>query len=149
MNIVIASDHAGLILKTKLVPWLETLPHKLMDLGAFVYDSDDDYTDYAEAVAKAIIQGKAARGILVCGSGVGASVAANKFKGIYACLCHDSYSAHQGVEHDNMNVLCLGGRIVGLELAKELVSAFLKAEFSGIERYQRRFEKIQAIENSR
>jgi ribose 5-phosphate isomerase B len=82
MNIVIASDHAGLILKTKLVPWLETLPHKLMDLGAFVYDSDDDYTDYAEAVAKAIIQGKAARGILVCGSGVGASVAANKFKGI-------------------------------------------------------------------
>jgi ribose 5-phosphate isomerase B len=145
MNIVIASDHAGLILKTKLVPWLETLPHKLMDLGAFVYDSDDDYTDYAEAVAEAIIQGKAARGILVCGSGVGVGRA--KIQGISAVLSRQ-YSP-PGVEHDNMNVLCLGGRIVGLELAKELVSAFLKAEFSGIERYQRRFEKIQAIENSR
>jgi ribose 5-phosphate isomerase B len=148
MKIALASDHAGLLLKAGLVPWLETQDCELVDLGAYIYNAGDDYSDYAEYVAEAINQGQAARGILVCGSGVGASVAANKFKGIYACLCHDTYSAHQGVEHDNLNVLCLGGRIIGIELAKEVVTAFLKARFMGLERFQRRLDKVKEIEKN-
>jgi ribose 5-phosphate isomerase B len=107
----------------------------------------DDYPDFAEKVGRAIQEGRAERGILVCGSGVGACVAVNKMRGIYAAICHDTYSAHQGVEHDNMNVLCLGGRIIGPELAKELITAFLSAKFWQETRFQRRFQKVQRLEN--
>jgi len=142
----LAADHAGFLLKARLIPWLETQDCEIVDLGAYIYNAGDDYPDFAEDVAEAITAGKAERGILVCGSGVGASITANKFKGIYACLCHDTYSAHQGVEHDNMNVLCLGGRIIGSELAKEVVGAFLKARYLGLERLQRRFDKVKELE---
>jgi ribose 5-phosphate isomerase B len=146
LKIALAADHAGFLLKARLVPWLETQDCEVVDLGAYIYNAGDDYPDFAEDVAEAISGGQAERGILVCGSGVGASIAANKFKGIYACLCHDTYSAHQGVEHDGMNVLCLGGRIIGIELAKEVVAAFLKARYLGLERLQRRVEKIKKSE---
>ena len=118
----------------------------MLDLGAHTFDPDDDYPDFALAVAQAVALGQAQRGILVCGSGVGACIAANKVPGIRACLCHDTYSARQGVEHDDMNILCLGARIVGPELAEELVEAFLKAKFSGEARHRRRLEKVLAIE---
>lgn len=145
-RVALAADHGGFVLKTSLIPWLESENYEILDLGAEVFNSDDDYPDYAEYLAEAVVSGKADRGILVCGSGVGASIAANKIPGIRACLCHDTYSAHQGVEHDNMNVLCLGGRVIGIELAKELVSAFLRAQFSEKDRYRRRIDKITAIE---
>jgi ribose 5-phosphate isomerase B len=145
-RIALAADHGGFVLKTSLIPWLETLDCEIVDLGASIFDMEDDYPDFAEDLAEAIIAGKADRGILFCGSGVGTVIAANKVPGIRACLCHDTYSAHQGVEHDNMNVLCLGGRIVGIELAKELVKAFLKAEFNPTERFKRRADKVAAIE---
>jgi ribose 5-phosphate isomerase B len=144
--VALAADHGGFVLKTGLIPWLESQDYEILDLGASVFDAEDDYPDYAEALAGALISGRSGRGILVCGSGVGAVIAANKVPGIRACLCHDTYSAHQGVEHDNMNVLCLGGRIIGIELAKELVNAFLKASFNPAERFQRRVDKISAIE---
>ena len=146
LRVALAADHGGFVLKASLVLWLESLHYEIIDLGASVFDSTDDYPDYAEDVAKAVVAGKVERGILVCGSGVGAVIAANKVPGIRACMCHDTYSAHQGVEHDNMNVLCLGGRVIGVELAKELVDAFLKAQFNGQEKYLRRVEKISAIE---
>jgi ribose 5-phosphate isomerase B len=146
MKIALAADHAGFLLKAHLVPWLDTQECEIVDLGAYIYNAGDDYTDFAEDVAEAITGGRAERGILVCGSGVGASIAANKFKGVYACLCHDTYSAHQGVEHDNMNVLCMGGRIIGIELAKEITAAFLKARYWGLERFQRRLDKIKELE---
>jgi len=133
-------------LKARLVPWLKSQDYEVEDLGAFIYNPGDDYPDYAEYVAESILEDRSDRGILVCGSGVGASIAANKFKGIYACLCHDTYSAHQGVEHDNMNLLCLGGRIIGMELAKEILTSFLKARYLGLERFQRRLEKTRDIE---
>ena len=145
-RVALAADHGGFVLKTSLIPWLETLDYEITDLGAYIFDSKDDYPDFSEDLAETIVSKKADRGILICGSGAGASIAANKISGIRACLCHDTYSAHQGVEHDNMNVLCLGGRVIGIELAKELVSAFLRAEFSGLEKYKRRVEKIEAIE---
>jgi ribose 5-phosphate isomerase B len=145
-KIAIAADHAGIVLKVGLIPWLETLDIELVDLGAEIYNPADDYPDFAENVAEAILSGQAERGILICGSGVGAVVAANKVPGIRACLCHDTYTARQGVEHDNMNVLCLGGRVIGVELAKELILAFLKAEFSGEERHLRRLNKVLEIE---
>ncbi len=145
-KIALASDHAGFLLKARLAPWLETQECEIVDLGAYIYNAGDDYTDFAREVAEAIICGRTERGILICGSGVGAAIAANKFKGVYACLCHDTYSAHQGVEHDKMNVLCLGGRIIGVELAKELISAFLAAQNSGLERFQRRFNAIIDLE---
>jgi ribose 5-phosphate isomerase B len=145
-KIALAADHAGIVLKVGLIPWLETLDIELVDLGAEIYNPADDYPDFAEDVAEAIISGQAERGILICGSGVGAVVAANKVPGIRACLCHDTYTARQGVEHDNMNVLCLGGRVIGIELAKELILAFLKAEFSGEERHLRRLNKVLEIE---
>jgi ribose 5-phosphate isomerase B len=147
LRIALAADHGGFVLKTSLIPWLETLDYEVLDLGADIFDSTDDYPDFAEDIAEAIISGKADRGILVCGSGVGAGIAANKFPGIRAGLCHDTYSAHQGVEHDDMNVLCLGGRIIGIELAKELVSAFLNARFVGTEKYLRRVNKLIGIES--
>jgi ribose 5-phosphate isomerase B len=146
-KIAVAADHGGFVLKTGLIPWLEAQNYEIVDLGAEVFNAGDDYPDFAEDVAETVVSGKAERGILVCGSGVGASIAANKVPGIRACLCHETYSAHQGVEHDNMNILCLGGRVIGIELAKELVGAFLKAQFSGLEKYQRRVSKIADIES--
>ena len=145
MRLVFGSDHAGFDLKQALMPCATELGHDVTDVGA--YDrTPSDYPDFAEAVAAVINDGRADRGILVCGSGVGVSVAANKIPGIRAGLCHDTYSAHQGVEHDDMNVLVLGSRIIGVELAKELVRVFLKAAFSNEERHRRRIAKVAAIE---
>ena len=121
----------------------------MLDLGAFSFQPGDDYPDFALAVAKSLASGEAERGIIICGSGVGASIVANKITGIRAGLCHDTYSAHQGVEHDDMNVLCLGARVIGLELAKELISAFLVARFSAGERHCRRLSKMRQIEQDR
>jgi ribose 5-phosphate isomerase B len=145
MKITIGSDHAGFELKTLLIDYLRQLGYELTDVGT---DSTApvDYPDYAEAVARGVLRGGTERGILICGSGVGASVAANKIPGIRAGLCHDSYSAHQGVEHDNLNVLVLGARVVADELAKDLCTIFLNARFTGEERHQRRLEKIHSIE---
>ncbi len=145
-DVALAADNAGFLLKTELLAWLKAQGYQVLDVGAFSVDPDDDYPDYAEAIAGAVASGKAWRGILICGSGVGACVAANKVPGIRACLCHDIYSAHQGVEHDNINILCLGARIVGIELAKDLAIAFLNARFTGEERHRRRLDKVAAIE---
>ncbi len=144
--IALAADHGGFPLKVELAPWLQSQGYEISDLGAHSLDPDDDYPDFAEAAAREVVSGRAERGIVICGSGVGASVAANKVPGIRACLCHDVYSAHQGVEHDAMNVLCLGARVVGIELAKDLVAAFLNARFTGEERHRRRLNKVAAIE---
>jgi len=145
MHIVIGSDHAGFDLKTSIITSLRALGHQVTDVGS--YDATPvDYPDYAEAVGVALRAGRADRGIIICGSGVGASVAANKLPGIRAGLCHDTYSAHQGVEHDDMNVLVLGARVIGVEMARELVRAFVAAVFSGEDRHRRRLEKINALE---
>jgi ribose 5-phosphate isomerase B len=145
MRVAVASDHAGLDLKRSLIPRLRTDGFRVLDLGT---DRPDpvDYPDYARAVAASILDGTAARGILVCGSAVGVCVAANKFPGIRAGTCHDTYSAHQSVEHDNANVLCLGARVIGTELARDIVLAFLAARFSGEARHLRRLRKIVEIE---
>src|SRR5687767_4036931 len=145
MRIAIGADHAGFELKEKLRDCLRDLGHQAIDAGT-VNTDPVDYPDYAEAVGKFILAGKAERGVLVCGSGVGASVAANKLPGIRAALCHDTYSARQGVEHDDMNILVLGARVIGVEMARELVEHFLAAKFNGEERHQRRVEKIKALE---
>ncbi len=145
LRVALGADHGGFSLKNELVTRLhETF--EVLDLGSRTFDRDDDYPDFALAVAQAVASGQAQRGILVCGSGVGACIAANKVRGARACLCHDTYSAHQGVEHDDMNILCLGARVVGTELAGELVDDFLKANFSGETRHRRRLEKVLAIE---
>jgi ribose 5-phosphate isomerase B len=144
-RIAIGADHGGYHLKKDLVSYLEN-KYEITDVGADTYNVQDDYPEFAEAVARVIVSRKAERGILICGSGVGACITANKIPGVRACLCHDIYSAHQGVEHDDMNILCLGARVVAIELAKELVDAFLNANYSGEERYQRRLEKILEIE---
>ena len=145
MKIAIGADHAGYELKQKLIQRLSTNDHEVIDSGT--HDTSPvDYPDYAEAVGRAVLARQVERGIIVCGSGVGASVAANKLKGIRAGLCHDTYSAHQGVEHDDMNVLVLGARIIGEELAGEIAESFLRARFSGDERHRRRLQKIDAIE---
>jgi RpiB/LacA/LacB family sugar-phosphate isomerase len=145
MRVAVGADHAGFETKQVIVRHLESLGHTVLDLGT---DSTApvDYPDFSAAVARAVLEDRADRAVLTCGSGVGASVAANKFAGIRAGLCHDCYSAHQGVEHDNMNILVLGSRVIGLELAKDLVSAFLAATFSGEERHCRRLAKIAAFE---
>ncbi len=148
MKISIGADHAGYELKCGLVEFVQKLGHTVHDVGTFHPNQPDDYPDYAILVAQDIRSGRADRGILVCGSGVGVSVAANKFKGIRAGLCHDHYSAHQGVEHDNMNVLVLGSRVVGPMLAQDVVEAFLKAAFSGEERHVRRLNKVKGIEDN-
>ena len=148
MKVALGTDHAGFDLKTQIASFLEHLGHEVVDLGAYAYDADDDYPDFAVQVAQAVADGRTERGILVCGSGVGASIAANKIVGARAAMCHDTYSAHQGVEHDDMNVLCVGARIVGIELARELVTAFINARFSGEPRHLRRLEKVKAIESS-
>ena len=146
MKLAIGADHAGYPLKEEVRGYLEKLGHEVIDLGAFNAEPSD-YPDFAEAVGRAVIAGRAERGILVCGSGVGVCVAANKLPGIRACMCHDHYSAHQGVEHDNMNVLVLGARIIGAALAFDLIDAFLSASFqSQVERYTRRLNKVLAIE---
>jgi RpiB/LacA/LacB family sugar-phosphate isomerase len=145
MKIAIGADHAGFELKESVKNSLKDLKHEVLDLGTNGTESVD-YPDFAEAVGLAVRDGRAERGILVCGSGVGASVAANKIPGIRAGLCHDYYSAHQGVEHDDMNVLVMGGRVIGRSVALELVLAFLGAEYTGEARHQRRFEKVRAIE---
>lgn len=145
MKLGIASDHAGFDLKKQLMPVLEGMGHAVTDLGAY-NANPSDYPDFAELIGRAVVEGKVERGILICGSGVGASVAANKVKGIRAGLCHDSYSARQGVEHDDMNVLVLGSRVIGAALAEDLVKAFLGAKFSGEERHVRRLEKVKRLE---
>lgn len=146
MRVAVACDHAGFELKQELAGEIRGLGHQVADLGAHEFKSDDDYPDYAAAIGRSIQSGDAVRGVLICGSGVGASIAANKLRGIRAGLCHDTYSAHQGVEHDDMNVLVLGSRIVGVELARDLVRAFLQARFSGDERHVRRLGKVKALE---
>src|SRR5436189_5546723 len=146
MKLVIGSDHAGFALKVNIGDLLRSLGHEVLDVGAF-NENPSDYPDFAEAVGRAVVDKKAERGVLICGSGVGASVAANKIPGVRAGMCHDTYSAHQGVEHDDINVLVLGARIVGTSLAYELVDTFLKAKFiSNEERFTRRFKKLLAIE---
>ena len=145
MKVALAADHAGVSLKDWLRGELVALGFEILDLGAMDAEPSD-YPDFARALGKALVRGEAERGILVCGSGVGASVAANKIKGIRAGLCHDTYSAHQGVEHDDINVLCLGSRVIGEATALELARAFLGAQFSYEERHVRRVKKILDIE---
>jgi ribose 5-phosphate isomerase B len=145
MKIAIGTDHAGFAMKEALAQFLRSLGHEVLDLGAY-NDQPSDYPDFSEAVGRAVLEGRVDRGILLCGSGVGASFAANKLPGIRAGLCHDTYSAHQGVEDDDMNVLVLGARVVGPKLAEELVRAFVRAKFSHQERHERRLEKVRALE---
>jgi ribose 5-phosphate isomerase B len=146
MKVAIACDHGGFPLKGRMIEVVHSMDHEVLDLGAHDYDPEDDYPDFARYVGDAILHGQADRGVLLCGSGVGACIAANKFKGVRASVCHDVYSAHQGVEHDNMNVLCLGSRIIGPQLAEDLVRAFVSANFSAEERHHRRLAKVNAIE---
>jgi len=148
MKIAIAADHGGFPLKTDLVDALRQAGHEVIDLGATEYLAGDDYPDYALLVGRAVQSGQVERGIVLCGSGIGACVAANKLKGIRAGVCHDTYSAHQGVEHDDMNVLCLGARIIGVEPAKEIVTAFVNARMDTKPQYQRRLNKVLAIEQA-
>ena len=147
MQIALISDHGGFPLKNIIKDCVASAGHSVIDLSPECI-AGDDYPDYAEEIARVITTGQAERGIFICGSGVGASIAANKIRGIYAAVCHDTYSAHQGVEHDNMNVLCLGARVIGPEMALELVNAFLSARFSAtVERHVRRVNKVYGLEN--
>ena len=148
MRVAFAADHAGAVMKDELIRRLRAagVDHELIDLGGDGLDPNDDYPDFAQRLGLAIRDGSADRGILICGSGVGASVAANKMKGIRSAVCHDTYSAHQGVEHDDMNVLTLGARVIGPEPAYECSVAFLGARFSGEERHRRRLAKVDAME---
>ena len=148
MIVAVGADHAGYTLKGEIVGWLKEEGHQVNDLGALNLDPNDDYPDFAVAVASSVASGQSERGIVVCGSGVGACITANKVKGIRACLCHDIYSARQGVEHDDMNVICIGGRIIGIEIAKAVLRAFLAASFIPEPRFQRRLEKIIQIEEN-
>lgn len=148
MRISIGADHAGYQMKRELIDFVQKLGHTVHDVGTFEPDRPDDYPDYAALVAEEVRSGGADRGILVCGSGVGVSVAANKFKGIRAAMCHDHYSAHQGVEHDDMNVLVLGARIIGSMAAQDATQAFLNAKFSNEERHLRRLNKVKQIEEN-
>lgn len=145
MKVVIGSDHAGFSYKTIITKVLRDAGYEVLDLGTNS-EAPSDYPDHAADVAKALLRGEGERGILICGSSVGVSIAANKFKGIRAGVCHDTYSAHQGVEHDDVNVLCIGERVIGIELAKDIVFSFLKASFSGESRHVNRLAKIKAIE---
>ena len=151
MKIAVACDHAGFPLKQLVLETVRSAGHVPLDLGADTLDPADDYPDYAVKLGRIIQAGQAERGILLCGSGVGACIAVNKLKGIYAGICHDTYSAHQGVEHDDMNVLCLGPRVIGSGLVTEIVPAFLSARFigkdPGQERHARRVAKIRKLES--
>ena len=147
MRVAVGGDHAGFEMKNLVAEHVRALGHTVVDEGAYEYDALDDFPDFSEAVAVRVADGRAERGLIVCGSGVGASVAANKVRGVRAGLCHDTYSARQGVEHDDMNVVCIGARIIGEELAKEVVTAFLSARFiEGEEKYVRRLNKVLDIE---
>ncbi len=148
MRVAVGTDHGGFPLKSPIIDELHRLGHETIDCGAYAYEPADDYPDFAAAVARAVQTSVADRGVLICGSGVGASVAANKFAGIRAAVCHDTYSAHQGVEHDDMNVLCIGARIVGSELALELIRTFVGAAFSNEERHRRRLGKVLGFERT-
>jgi RpiB/LacA/LacB family sugar-phosphate isomerase len=145
MKIVIGSDHAGFQLKNSMGDLVRSLGHSVLDVGAY-NENPSDYPDFAEAVGRAILDGKSERGVLICGSGIGASVAANKLLGIRAGICHDTYSGHQGVEHDDMNVLVLGSRIIGEKLAEDVVRAYLLAKFTNEARHVRRLAKVHALE---
>jgi ribose 5-phosphate isomerase B len=146
MKIAVAADHGGFEMKQMLVVRLRSLGHEVTDFGAAALDANDDYPDYIIPLARAVSAGEVNRGIVICGSGVGASVAANKVKGIRAGLCHDHYSVRQGVEDDDMNVLCLGGRVMGLEVAWDHAQTFISATFSGAERHRRRLAKVARLE---
>jgi ribose 5-phosphate isomerase B len=146
MRIAIATDHGGFELKEGLVAHLREAGHEIIDVGAHSLNPGDDYPDFVIPLAQAVVAGKAERGVAVCGSGVGASVCANKIPGIRAGLVHDHYSARQGVEHDDMNILCIGGRVVGSAVAQDLVDTFLAAKFTGAERHVRRLRKIALLE---
>jgi len=143
--VAFGSDHVGFEMKGEMIRRLKDR-YEILDVGPLAYDAADDYPDYAGSAAQAVVSGKAWRAILICGSGVGVCIAANKMTGIRACVCHDTFSAHQGVEHVDMNVLCLGARIIGIELAMELATAFLNAKFGGEDKHQRRLNKLIAIE---
>jgi ribose 5-phosphate isomerase B len=146
MRIAVGADHAGVPLNEAVIAELRGSGHEVVDLGTHDASRPDDYPDYAAGVGEEVASGRCQRGIVICGSGVGAAVAANKVAGIRACMCHDTYSAHQGVEHDDINVLCLGARVIGRELALEVVRAFLAARFTGEERHRRRLQKVLALE---
>lgn len=146
MKIGIAADHGGFELKEKLKVQLEKQYLSITDFGALAYDANDDYPDFAIPLAKALGMGLVDRGIVLCGSGVGACFTANKVNGVRAALLTETYSAHQGVEHDDMNMICIGGRVVGEELAWEIVQAFLKAQYSGEARHERRLDKVKQLE---
>lgn len=148
MKVAIGCDHGGYPIKDALVKLITSMGHQVVDQGAYTNDPLDDYPDFAAKVAKAVQSGAAERGIVICGSGVGACIAANKVKGVRAGICHDTYSAGQGVEHDAMNVLCLGARVVGIAVANDLVKSFLSAKYSGEERHQRRLNKVLEIEKN-
>jgi ribose 5-phosphate isomerase B len=147
VKVSIGSDHGGFDLKLIVIDWLSVKNFIVIDLGNKIYNNDDDYPDFAEKVSRSVTSGNSEKGIIICGSGVGACIAANKIKGARASICHDTYSARQGVEHDNMNILCLGARVIGVELAKELILAFLGAKFLNETRYNARLEKIKKLEN--
>jgi ribose 5-phosphate isomerase B len=146
MKIGIAADHGGFLLKNDIKSWLISLGHDLKDFGASELNSADDYPDFVVPLAKAIALKEVERGIAICGSGVGASIAANKVKGVRAALIHDNFSSHQGVEDDDMNMICLGGRVVGTKAAEELINAFINAKFIGGERHKRRLDKVTFLE---
>jgi ribose 5-phosphate isomerase B len=146
LKIVIASDHGGFELKNKLYAWVKDQGYDIKDLGNKVYDAKDDYPDFAAMAAREISEGHADRAVILCGSGVGACIAANKFRNVRASVCHDTYSAHQGVEHDAMNTLCIGARVIGENLATEIVKSFLEAEFQQEERFLRRLEKLNQFD---
>ena len=146
MRVAVGADHAGFNMRESVIAAIQAAGHQVFDLGAHSYDAEDDYPDRAAPVAKAVMSGDADRGIILCGSGIGASVTANKFRGVRAAVCHDTYSAAQGVVHDDMNVLCIGGRVVGDAIATELVRAFLSANMGDETRFQRRLDKLIAIE---
>jgi ribose 5-phosphate isomerase B len=147
MKVGIAADHGGFELKESIVAWLKSLGYDVKDFGAFTLDSQDDYPDFVFPLSNAVVSGDVVRGIAICGSGVGASIAANKIKGIRAALINDGFSAHQGVEDDDMNLLCLGGRVIGIKTAEELITTFLKATYIAAERHNRRLEKVKKLEH--
>src|SRR4051812_23240748 len=149
MKIALGTDHGGFSLKAVVAAAIEEGGHEVVDCGAGALAPDDDYPVFAERVARAVTKGEASRGVILCGSGVGASVAANKVRGVRAALCHDTFSAHQGVEDDDMNVLCIGARVVGPSLAGELVTTFLRAKFSEADRHRRRLEMVNDLEERR
>lgn len=149
MKLGIAADHGGFTLKEEVKTWLTSTGHDVKDFGAHHFDQFDDYPDFVIPLAKAVSSGDVKFGIAICGSGVGASIGANKVVGVRAALIHDSFSAHQGVEDDDMNMICLGGRVIGIKIAEELITAFLNAKFIGAERHKRRLDKIKAIEKQR